>query len=208
MAHEIEALDSVAVELGVVVAFGRIIPAEVLGRLRMVNLHFSDLPRWRGAAPVERAILAGDHSTAVCLMELEEGLDTGPVHARARVDIGDLTANGLRDLLAEAGSRLLVDRLASGLGTPEPQSGEVSYAEKITRDDLRIDWSADPVAGLRQIRVGGAWTTWRGAVVKVVEADIVDGSLRPIIVRPEGRSDTEFDAWWRGARPEPSEWFE
>lgn len=208
VAHEIEALDSVAVELGVVVAFGRIIPAEVLGRLRMVNLHFSDLPRWRGAAPVERAILAGDHSTAVCLMELEEGLDTGPVHARARVDIGDLTANGLRDLLAEAGSRLLVDRLASGLGTPEPQSGEVSYAEKITRDDLRIDWSADPVAGLRQIRVGGAWTTWRGAVVKVVEADIVDGSLRPIVVRPEGRSDTEFDAWWRGARPEPSEWFE
>ncbi len=173
----------------------------------MVNLHFSDLPRWRGAAPVERAMRAGDTSTAVCLMQLEEGLDTGPVHARTRVEIGESTAEELTMSLGEAGAALLVECLATGLGAPVPQSGEATYADKITRDDLRIDWAADPVIGLRQVRVGGAWTTWRGAVVKIIEATTAHDGLRPSIVRPEGRGDVSFDAWWRGARPEPDEWF-
>jgi methionyl-tRNA formyltransferase len=140
-------------------------------------------------------------------MQLEEGLDTGPVHARTRVEIGELTADELTMSLGEAGAALLVECLTAGLDTPEPQVGQATYADKITRDDLRIDWTADPFVGLRQVRVGGAWTTWRGAVVKIIEATTVDGELRPSIVRPEGRGDLSFDAWWRGARPEPDEWF-
>lgn len=207
VAYDLDSLQGVGAELGVVVAFGRLIPASILEGLPMVNLHFSDLPRWRGAAPVERAILAGDTSTAVCLMQLEEGLDTGPVHARTRVEVGELTADHLTMSLGEAGAALLVECLAAGLGAPEPQSGEATYADKITRDDLRIDWTADPVIGLRQVRVGGAWTTWRGAVVKIIEATTAHDGLRPSIVRPEGRGDVSFEAWWRGARPEPDEWF-
>jgi len=206
--YDLDGLEAGGAELGVVVAFGRIIPVEVLSSLPMVNLHFSDLPRWRGAAPVERAILAGDDSTAVCLMGLEEGLDTGPVHARVRVDIGDRTAHSLRAEMSEVGARLLVDCLAAGLGEPLAQEGEITYAAKITRDDLRIEWSGDAEFANRQVRVGGAWTTWRGAVVKIIEASVVDGRLRPLIVRPQGRGDIDFESWWRGARPEPGEWFE
>ena len=106
-------------------AFGTLIRAEVLDQVPMVNLHFSLLPRWRGAAPVERAILAGDERTGVCLMALEEGLDTGPVYARVEVPIlpGE-TAAELRARLADLGADLLVERLAGGvatLGTPVPQ---------------------------------------------------------------------------------------
>jgi methionyl-tRNA formyltransferase len=100
-----DALDTDA-ELGVVVAFGRLIKPHVLDRLPMINVHFSLLPRWRGAAPVERAILAGDTETGVCIMQLEEGLDTGPVYAVERLSIGpEETADELRDRLVGAGTR-------------------------------------------------------------------------------------------------------
>ena len=89
VSHSMEDVAEAGVELAVVVAYGRIIPASLLARVPMVNLHFSLLPRWRGAAPVERALLAGDEETGVCLMKLEEGLDTGPVYARLVVPIGD-----------------------------------------------------------------------------------------------------------------------
>ena len=103
------------VELGVVVAFGTIIRPAVLERVPMVNLHFSLLPRWRGAAPVERAILAGDERTGVCLMALDEGLDTGPVYARVETPIlPEETAAELRLRLADLGASLLVERLAGG----------------------------------------------------------------------------------------------
>src|SRR2546426_1129582 len=102
-------------ELGVVVAFGRLIRPHVLDRLSMVNLHFSLLPRWRGAAPVERAILAGDSETGVCLMALEEGLDTGPVYACQRVEIDpEETAPELRTRLVGVGAAMVVERLAGG----------------------------------------------------------------------------------------------
>src|SRR5579875_3972325 len=109
-------------ELGVVVAYGRIIPVEVLAELEMVNLHFSLLPRWRGAAPVERAILAGDRTTGVCVMAVEEGLDTGPIFARAELEIGENEHLGpLRDRLVARGCELLVEVLAGGRdGLPEP----------------------------------------------------------------------------------------
>ena len=117
-----------AADLGVVVAYGRLIKAPVLGAFPMVNAHFSLLPRWRGAAPVERAILAGDRETGVCLMVIEEGLDTGGVYARRAVPIAsDETADHLRARLVAIASEMLVPLLAggaAGLGSPEPQVGE------------------------------------------------------------------------------------
>src|SRR5207244_10011717 len=119
-----EVLDDIAgsgAELGVVVAFGQLIPQSVLAALPsgFVNVHFSLLPRWRGAAPVERAILAGDDETGVCLMTLEEGLDTGPVHGWVRLEIGrDETADELRHRLVDAGVELLVTQLREGLADP------------------------------------------------------------------------------------------
>jgi methionyl-tRNA formyltransferase len=110
VSHAMEDVAEAGVELAVVVAYGRIIPVSLLDRVPMVNLHFSLLPRWRGAAPVERAILAGDHETGVCLMKVEEGLDTGPVYARRVVALGeDLDLAALRAELTEVGSALLVE---------------------------------------------------------------------------------------------------
>src|SRR5947199_2672581 len=106
--HNVDAVLGKGVELGVVVAFGKLIKAHVLDEVPMVNIHFSLLPRWRGAAPLERAILAGDEETGVCLMALEIGLDTGPVYECERVTIGsEETADELRARLAEAGTALL-----------------------------------------------------------------------------------------------------
>lgn len=155
-------------DLGVVVAFGRLIRPHVLHRLPMVNLHYSLLPRWRGAAPVERAILAGDERTGVDLMVVEEGLDTGGIYDRVEVEIGpDETAAELRARLTEAGTRLLLDNLARGLGEPSPQRGEPTYAAKIDPDELEIDWSRPAVEVHRLVRVGGAWTTVRGKRLKI-----------------------------------------
>ena len=129
-------------DAGVVVAFGRIIRPHVLDALPMVNLHFSLLPRWRGAAPVERALLAGDERTGVCLMAVEEGLDTGGVYGSVEVAIGsEETAAQLRDELVDVGTGLLVRQLLDGLGPPEPQGGEPTYADKIRPDELELDWA-------------------------------------------------------------------
>src|SRR5439155_368260 len=117
--EQVDDLLDAGVELGVVVAFGRLVKPHVLDRVPMVNVHFSLLPRWRGAAPVERAILAGDTETGVCLMGLEEGLDTGPVYECVPVGIGpEETADELRGRLVETGADLLVRRLREGLGVP------------------------------------------------------------------------------------------
>src|SRR5437762_8907577 len=110
--HNVDAVLGQGIELGAVVAFGKLIKAHVLDEVPMVNIHFSLLPRWRGAAPLERAILAGDHATGVCLMELEEGLDTGPVYACETLAIGpEETAAELRARLVDAGTELLVQAL-------------------------------------------------------------------------------------------------
>ena len=122
VSHDMDDVAGAGVELAVVVAFGRIIPARLLAAVPMVNLHFSLLPRWRGAAPVERAILAGDRETGVCLMKVEEGLDTGPVYATRRVPIDDrITLDALRVELVDVASALVVDALADGVAAlPEP----------------------------------------------------------------------------------------
>ncbi len=138
----------------------------------MVNLHFSLLPRWRGAAPVERALLAGDEVTGVCVMALEEGLDTGGVYARREVPIGpETTAAELRTELVAVGTDLLVETLGAPSGTwldhPSPQEGEVTYAAKLTTADYEIDWDRPVEEIHRLIRVGGAWTMFRGKRLKV-----------------------------------------
>jgi methionyl-tRNA formyltransferase len=199
-------------ELGVVVAFGQIIKPHVLDVIPMVNLHFSLLPRWRGAAPVERALLAGDEVTGVCVMALEEGLDTGGVHARREVPIGvETTATELRAALVDAGTSLLVDTLARPLAEwvdhPEPQVGEVTYAAKFTAADFEIDWSKPADDIHRLIRVGGAWTTFRGKRLKINAARLDEGVLLPTMVQPEGKSPMSFESWRNGARPTADELF-
>ncbi len=209
-----EALGAVedGAELGVVVAFGRIIKPHLLAAIPMVNLHFSLLPRWRGAAPVERALLAGDAETGVGVMAVEEGLDTGGIYAERTMPIGDeTTAAELRAALVDAGTELLVDTLARPLhewiDAPRPQVGEPVYAAKLEKAEFEIDWD-EPIEQVhRRIRVGGAWTTFRGKRLKVLEARLVDGALVPITVQPEGRGPMPFDAWRNGARPTPDERF-
>ena len=210
--HAVDDAVSAGADLGVVVAFGQIIRPHVLAALPMVNLHFSLLPRWRGAAPVERAILAGDDRTGVDLMGVEEGLDTGPVYARTELPIGpDEYAERLRERLVDAGTQLLVGNLRAGLGEPTPQMGEPTYAHKLTAEDLRIDWSAPAEQIHRQVRVGGAWTTWNGERFKVwrtARLPIDGGVLHPtgttpielLEVQPAGKPRMHARAWANGAR--------
>ena len=107
-----------------------------------------------------------------------------------------------------AGTALLVDQLRTGLGPPTPQVGEPTYAAKITPEELRIDWTKPAIEIDRLVRVGGAWTTWRGKRIKVIEADIVDGRLVPAVVQPEGRRPMAYADWHRGVRAVDGEWFE
>lgn len=184
---------SLDADLGVVVAYGRIISSQLLDHLNMVNLHFSLLPRWRGAAPVERAILAGDAQTGVCVMEVAEGLDTGGIYAQAEIDLDDrVTAAELRDQLVSLGSDLLLDQLHQGLGEAIPQSEVgVTYAHKLHAPDAQLLWDSPSDLLLRRIRVGGAWTTFRQKRFKVLSAqtvqiDVLEGdpSMRSAQVAP------------------------
>jgi len=202
VSDDIDDVLSVGADLGVVVAYGRLIRTNVLAALPLVNIHFSLLPRWRGAAPVERAVLAGDDRTGVDLMVVEEGLDTGAVYARAELPIGpDDTVDELRTELAELGASLLVTNLRDGLPEPTPQMGEPTYAHKIDPAELQIDWSQPPEAIHRLVRVGGAWTTYHGRRLKVWRTALDgDGSLRLVEVQPEGKPRMPAEAWANGAR--------
>jgi methionyl-tRNA formyltransferase len=226
--HDVDEVLAAGADLGVVVAFGRLIKPHVLAELPMVNLHFSLLPRWRGAAPVERAFLAGDSETGVCVMQVEEGLDTGPVFACRTVPIApDATMASLRAELVAAGTDLLVSTLAAGLVDAQPQTGLPTYADKLDPAELRLDWSRPAAELARLVRIGGAWTTLRGKRVKVLAAEpvagavaaegmapgaLVDvvvgtgsGGLRLQEVQPEGRAAMAVEAWLRGVRPRPGE---
>jgi methionyl-tRNA formyltransferase len=202
----------IGADLGVVAAFGRLIKPHVLERLPMVNLHFSLLPRWRGAAPVERAILAGDERTGVDLMVVEEGLDTGAVYDRAEVTIGpDETGDELRARLASLGTELLLTNLGAGLHEPKPQQGEPTYAHKIDPAELRIDWDRPAAEIHRLVRIGGAWTTHEGQRLKVwgtklgppgpddIAVAAGDGPINLVEVQPEGRRRMPARAWANGA---------
>jgi methionyl-tRNA formyltransferase len=218
----------VEAELGVVVAFGRIIRPHVLAALPMVNVHFSLLPRWRGAAPVERAILAGDATTGVCVMAVEEGLDTGAVYGCEEVAIGtEDTLDDLRGLLIDRGTELLLRLLRDGLSEPRPQEGEPTYAAKIEPEEHHLHWSRPAVELHRVVRLGQAWTTFRGARFKIPRARLVppgtdvpppgaldpdrlvvgagEGGVELVEVQPEGRSVQAASAWRNGARLRPGE---
>jgi methionyl-tRNA formyltransferase len=224
--HDIDDVVHAGAELGVVVAYGRIIKPHILEAVPMVNIHFSLLPRWRGAAPVERALLAGDEETGVCLMAVEEGLDTGGVYSRATVPIAPTsTAAALRDELVTIGTRLLVEALESGFGEPEPQVGEITYAEKISAGERELDWSRPAVELDRIVRVGDAYTWFRGDRLKIhaatLEASVVgapgalvdgaiaaaDGGLRPSDVQPAGKSTMSWHDFLNGIHPREDERF-
>ena len=225
VSHAMEDVAGAGVELAVVVAYGRLIPTALLDQVPMVNLHFSLLPRWRGAAPVERAILAGDDETGVCVMKVEAGLDTGPVYARRVVPLGDdLDLGALRQELVAAGSELVVATLAggvAGLPTPAPQEGEPTIAAKLTAEDLVLHWDDDSIQLHRVVRLGRAWTTFRGRRLGVLKAtpDTASGmvagppgtlvgaavatgrgTLHLQVVQPESRAPMAAADWARGVR--------
>lgn len=215
-------------EVGVVVAFGQLLPQRLLDvpPLGFVNVHFSLLPRWRGAAPVERAVLAGDVETGVCVMQLEAGLDTGPVYSRRAIPIGpEETAGELRARLVEVGTELLVETLPRiARATPKPQEGDDTYAARLTVEEFALDWSRPAAELARLVRAGnprpGAWTLVQGKRLKVWRArpddtrtDTVpgtvlsgalvatgDGLLHLVAVQPEGKAAMSAEAWLAGAR--------
>jgi methionyl-tRNA formyltransferase len=177
-------------DAAVVVAYGLILPKPILDAfpLGAFNLHASLLPRWRGAAPINRAIMAGDAETGVMVMQMEEGLDTGPVAMAERVAIApDATAGDLHDGLARLGADLMVRALGAlerGSLVLTPQGGDgVTYASKISKDETRIDW-ARPWHGVHNHIRGlspfpGAWFEFDGARIKVLRSTRGEGAGPP-----------------------------
>jgi methionyl-tRNA formyltransferase len=183
---EFAALD---IDAAIVVAYGLLLPQAILDapRLGCFNLHGSLLPRWRGAAPIQRAVMAGDAQTGVMVMQMEAGLDTGPVLMAERVKIGRKTSGDLAAELSRLGADLMVRALGAlerGGVTPVAQSEDgVTYAKKILKDEARIDWSKSAqeidchIRGLSPFP--GAWTEANGERVKVLYAEPADGSGKP-----------------------------
>jgi methionyl-tRNA formyltransferase len=184
---EQEAFAALNADIAVVAAYGLILPQAILDASARgcVNVHASLLPRWRGAAPIQRAILAGDQVTGVTIMQMEAGLDTGPTLMRAELPIGRRNAGELTEDLAALGANLMVDYLADPANAPpEPQPEEgVTYAAKIDKAETRIDWAAAAVQVERQVRAfaptPGAWFGTNGERVKLLTAKIVDGVAQP-----------------------------
>jgi methionyl-tRNA formyltransferase len=208
--------------LGVVVAFGNIISQKILQHAPMINIHYSALPRWRGAAPVERAILSGDATTAVCIIQVAEQLDAGDVLASSPCVIQeDDSVETLRNRLGQLALPLLIDICSNGVREQISQTGEVVVARKISAQDLAIHWSSDAEQILRQIRVGNAFTFFDGKRFKIHEATqssvglpigtiaVRDGnvlvgsqkgSVQLTTVQPEGKPRVLAKDWARGAR--------
>jgi methionyl-tRNA formyltransferase len=218
-------------DAAVVVAYGLILPQPVLAapRLGCLNIHASLLPRWRGAAPIQRAILAGDSETGVTIMQMDEGLDTGAILLRDTIPITPTTTAGtLHDALAEMGARLIVRalaELADGKIKPTPQSEKgVTYAAKLTRDEGLIDWTKPATEIERQIR---AFAPWPGSFlilqkepVKILAAEIIKNktsapgtlldenftvacgqdALRLLTVQRSGKNTTDGASFLRGLR--------
>ncbi|MCP3972340.1 MAG: methionyl-tRNA formyltransferase [Rhodobacteraceae bacterium] len=175
-------------DVAVVVAYGLILRQPVLDAPMRgcLNVHASLLPRWRGAAPIHRAIMAGDAETGVCIMAMEAGLDTGPVLLRRATPIGtDDTTASLHNRLSEMGAALIIEALARlDALTPEPQPETgVTYAAKIDKAEARIDWTRPASEIDRQIRglspFPGAWTLYRGERVKLLASQLAEGSGAP-----------------------------
>ena len=224
VAHRVKDLEGLDIERGVVVAYGAMIPAAVLERIPMLNVHFSALPRWRGAAPVERAILAGDEEVGVGVMSLEAELDTGPVHLERRIAVDDKTAGALMRELADLGAAALIEVLGSPglLARPTPQQGQPTYAEKLTKETHHLVPSMDQTTLLATVRLQQAFTFVNDRRIRVLRAHAVspiekeagslslvdrsiclvgsDGAIALDEVQPEGSRPMAASAWWAGAR--------
>ncbi len=188
-ADDQQAFAALDLEVAVVAAYGLILPKPVLDapRLGCLNVHASLLPRWRGAAPIQRAIMAGDEKTGVCIMRMEQGLDTGPVYRRREIPIGpEMTAGELHDALAALGAAPLFEALADvqagAVPEPQPEDG-VIYAKKIDKAEGRIDWSRPAIEVDRHIRglspFPGAWFEYRGERIKALRSRVAAGSGAP-----------------------------
>ncbi len=225
VSHRVKDILDTDAEVGVVVAFGRLLKPVVLDHMTFLNLHPSLLPRWRGATPIESAILAGDARSGVCVMKLEEEMDAGPIYAMAETDVfDDETADELSHRLFALGTVLLLEQLQQGLSEPTAQVGEPTFAQKISPEDLHLSWQQPAEQLARITRIGRGWTTFRGkrllvlktrAVSKTVdgnpgtlEGTVVatgQGALELVTVQPEGKGPQSAQAWVNGARPEPRE---
>jgi methionyl-tRNA formyltransferase len=227
-------------DLGVVVAYGHVLKREVLQHPSrgMMNVHASLLPRFRGAAPIQHAILDGESETGVSIMQMEEGLDSGPVLHRVATPIApDETAGALAARLAELGAAALVETLslfAAGLARPQPQDHDAAtYAPKIDREMARLDWRRDAGGLARQVRAfdpaPGGWSVLDAAPVKLFGAVAAEGTGEPGTVlaagdrllvacgdgalslrevQPAGRSRMAVEAWTRGRGIAPGRRFE
>ncbi len=195
-AEEQAAFAALGADVAVVAAYGLILPQAVLDAPvhGCLNVHGSLLPRWRGAAPVQRAILAGDRETGVGIMQMEAGLDTGPVRLEGRTPVDGKTAGELTAELSAMGADLMVrvlGDLAAHPAVAQPEQG-VTYAPKIMKDEARIDWMLSAVQVERMVRafapVPGAWFEMAGERVKVLAAEVLapaDGAARPGMVIDE-----------------------
>jgi methionyl-tRNA formyltransferase len=185
--EEQAAFAALGADVAVVAAYGLILPQPILDApdRGCINVHASLLPRWRGAAPIHRAILAGDEVTGVTIMQMEAGLDTGPMLARAELPIGDHNAGDLTEDLARLGAGLLVDVLADPTNFPPEQQPEegVTYAAKVDKAEARIDWARPAIEVERQVRAfaptPGAWFEVGDERVKLLRADLVGGGGAP-----------------------------
>ncbi len=224
-AEEQAAFAGLGADVAVVAAYGLILPQAVLDAPKhgCLNLHGSLLPRWRGAAPIQRAILAGDTHTGVQVMQMEAGLDTGPVRATARTEVDGKTAGALTAELAQMGARLIVDTLADlPARPPVPQAGDgVTYAAKITKEEARIDFAAGAIQAERQVRAfnpaPGAFFTLGEERFKLLAAEMVAqpgqpglvlddhltigcgaDSIRPTVIQRAGKGAMGVDELLRG----------
>ncbi|WP_019514955.1 methionyl-tRNA formyltransferase [Sphingomonas sp. Mn802worker] len=225
--HEQASFASLNADAAVVAAYGLILPQAVLDapRLGCLNVHGSLLPRWRGAAPVQRAIMAGDAETGVGIMQMEAGLDTGPVRLEGRTAVASKTAGELTAELAQLGARLMIEVLADmDAHPPVAQRYEgVTYAAKISKAEAKIDWTRSAREIERIVRglnpAPGAWFEVAGERVKVLAAEVLpftfpggegvtvdaalaigcgDGALRPTLVQRAGRGVTSAEEMLRG----------
>jgi methionyl-tRNA formyltransferase len=218
-------------DLGVVVAYGHILRPEVLSipTRGMINVHASLLPRYRGAAPIQHAILQGETETGISIMQMEEGLDSGPILHHLATPIGaDETAGTLAERLANLGAEALVEALSlvsAGFAGQPQDHARATYAPKLDRDLARLDWRHDAATLARQIRAfdpaPGAWTTLNGSALKLFGArsasgsgeagEVIEAGERLVIatgrgaiavteVQPAGRTKLGADAWVRGRR--------
>jgi len=194
---ERDAFAALNADVAVVVAYGLILPQYILDapRLGCLNIHASLLPRWRGAAPIHRAVMAGDAETGVCIMQMEAGLDTGPVFLREITEIGQEDTTGdLHERLSAMGARLIVETLARHAelaSEPQPEEG-VTYAEKIDKAEARVDWTDPADAVDRKIRglapFPGAWSEVGGHRVKFLASRVAQGNGTPGQVLDEALS--------------------